>query len=137
MATLPQIELQEISREQIKAIDIYITNNESAFADICITTNEIYYCLGTEDMREDGHTSISEREFSDLYQGIIQSIKNDDSRRPSGSIKFKLSFTLTDAEKISLNQETITPHSISKIIECLSNECDEFIFLEGFKSLLR
>lgn len=137
MATLPQIELQEISREQIKAIDIYITDNESAFADICITTNEIYYCLGTEDMREDGHTSISEREFSDLYQGIIQSIKNDDSRRPSESIKFKLSFTLADAGKISFTQESIAPHSISKIIECLSNECDEFIFLEGFKSLLR
>ena len=138
MTTLSKIGLSDITRERIKTIDIYISDNESAFADICITHNEIFYCLGTEDMREDGHISITDREFSHLYRGIINALKNDDccSKFRSELIRFKVIISFVDAEKISHNQATITPLSITQIIECLSNECDEFIFLEGFKSLL-
>lgn len=138
MTTLHQIDLCDITRERIKAIDIYISDNESAFANISITHNEIFYCLGTEDMREDGHISISDREFSHLYRGILKAIKENDccSKHRTDLIRFKMTISLINAEKISHNQASITPHSITEIIECLSNECDEFIFLEGFKSLL-
>lgn len=138
MTTLSNIELSDITRERIKTIDIYISDNESAFADICITHNEIFYCLGTEDMREDGHISISDREFNHLYRGIINALKNSDCccKHRTDLIRFKMAITLIDAEKISHNQASIVPHSITMIIECLSNECEEFIFLEGFKSLL-
>lgn len=138
MATLAKIETSDITRDNIKVIDIYISDNDSAFADISITHNEIFYCLGTEDMREDGHISISDRKFSHLYHGIFKAINDSigDNNRVSESIKFKMDIMLSNNEKISHNQATINPESITKIIESLSNECDEFIFLEGFKSYL-
>ncbi len=128
--------LSNINNTPVKSIDIYISDQESAFADICITHNEIFYCLGTEDMREDGHISIDSQKFSRLSQEILNAINNNESCNIAEFIKFKMAVTLSDANKISHDQTSTNTRSIIKIINCLSNECDEFIFLEGFKPLL-
>ena len=130
------IDLANITYNIVNTLDIYITDNDYAFANISIDHNDAYYCLGTEDMREDGKIALSGDKSQWLINSIVTSIQNQKLDNAPTKLIIKISISLNDNRKIALNQASIGSDTIIEIIDCLSRECDEFLFLDIFKNFI-
>lgn len=112
---------------QIKVVDLFLSIEDRIYADVSIEKPYIYYCMGTEDTREDGRVRVNDDVISKIHNIIINSTETDSY---DGAVTLKLSTTLTDGtvSHISIGANVIA----SKIIDVLSHVQMEFIFLEQF-----
>ncbi len=120
-----------IQQESIKAIDIYV-RHDYAMADISILRNEIFYCFGTEDMREDGHISIDEAKGAAIFSEIAELIEREPLSPAPEDTLFRLAITLGNDSCINHSGSKLGSKEIRKILETLSDRFDEFMFLDTF-----
>lgn len=121
-----------ITDQEIKAIDLYLTDRESIFADISIDYPYVYYSIGTEDTREDGRVNLSPTLRNLIFEAISQPVNEDSSN--SNDIIIRLRVVTFDGQDITFDKGTLK--YAKEIISLLSESYDEFLFLDNFKQMM-
>lgn len=122
-----------ISVQDIKVVDFYITDGEWAMADVSVQLPEIYYCLGTEDTREDGHVTLSDNDCNVLMEEIVNALKANDDIKDISQFTIKLAITYCDGTNVKLTESEISVTTLRALRNTLAYHCDELMFLHSFK----
>lgn len=121
-----------INTNEIKIVDMFMSDGQGAYADISIESPYIYYCIGTEDTREDGRVTTTEELMCNVRQ--IVSLDYGDESCGFGDIELKVRVTMNDGKEVKLSGAA--QKVVKGLIPLLVEAHDEFMFLNCFKRLL-
>lgn len=118
----------------IKVIDFYVTDRQYAMADVSIDGSYVYYCFGTEDVREDGRVTLSEADRDAILAQILKAVsENDVEAHGATDLGVKLSVAYNDGTVIKLMHQEMSKNTLKAVVRALSDCCDDLMFLMNFR----
>lgn len=118
----------------VKVVDFYVTDRQYAMADVSIDGSYVYYCFGTEDVREDGRVALSEADCDAIVAQITEAISvNDVEAHGATDLGVKLSVAYTDGTTTKLVHQEVSIVTLKAVIRALSDSCEDLMFLMGFR----
>ena len=118
----------------VKVIDFYVTDRQYAMADVSIDGSYVYYCFGTEDVREDGRVALSEADRDAVVSQIINTVsENDVVAQGSTDLGVRLSVAYTDGTTTKLTHQEVSIVTLKAVIRALSDRCEDLMFLMSFR----
>lgn len=123
-----------MAQVNIKTIDLYITDGKYAMADISMESPYVYYCFGTEDVREDGRVTAGEEAIGKVINEIADIVNSNDIQADSPTCyRVRLSLGMSDGRRCEISDNQLSDISLKKIIDALSDRFDDLMFLMSFR----
>lgn len=113
----------------IKVIDFYVTDRQYAMADVSIDGSYVYYCFGTEDVREDGRVTLCAANRDAILAQILKAIsENDVEAHGATDLGVKLSVAYNDGTAIKLQHQELSSTTVKAVVRALSDCCEDLMF---------
>ena len=117
----------------VKVVDFYVTDRQYAMADVSIDGSYVYYCFGTEDVREDGRVMLSAADRDAIVAQIIEAIsENDVETHGATDLGVKLSVAYNNGTTAKLTHQEVSIVTLKAVIRALSDRCEDLMFLMSF-----
>lgn len=118
----------------IKVIDFYVTDRQYAMADVSIDGSYVYYCFGTEDVREDGRVTLCAADRDAILAQILKAVsENDVEAHGATDLGVKLSVAYNDGTAIKLQHQELSTTTVKAVVRALSDCCEDLMFLMNFR----
>ena len=105
----------------VKVVDFYVTDRQYAMADVSIDGSYVYYCFGTEDVREA------------IVAQITEAIsENDVETHGATDLGVKLSVAYNNGTTAKLTHQEVSIVTLKAVIRALSDRCEDLMFLMNF-----
>lgn len=113
----------------IESISITFSVENTARADVMLTSSRIYYRFATIDTCEEGDIPFNDIE---LIRRIEQTIQTSDSVLMPCDVKCNITISTKNSEQM-FDNNNISLTTYNSLINILSRISDEFLFIRGFK----
>ncbi len=113
----------------IESISITFSVENTARADVMLTSSRIYYRFATIDTCEEGDIPFNDIE---LIKRIEQTIRTSDSELMPCDVKCNITINTKSSEQM-FDNNNISLTTYNSLINILSRISDEFLFIRGFK----
>ena len=115
----------------IKSFSITLSVENTARADVMLTSSRAYYRFATIDTCEEG--DIPYENIVEVFDKIGQALDSNDSKPMPSDVKCIISITNDDNSNNEYNNQNISLSAYNNLINILSRISDEFMFIRGFK----
>ncbi len=115
----------------ITSITISLSVENTARADVLLTTTRAYYRFATIDTCEEGEMPYENS--CDVFNKIEQTLASHSTTAMPQDVKCAVSITNNDNSKKDYNNSNISLSTYNSLINILSRISDDFLFIRGFK----
>ena len=115
----------------INSITITFSVKETARADVLLTTTRVYYRFATIDTCEEGEIPCNNT--LDIFDRIIFALTTHDVTPMPHDVMCSITISNKDYPQINYNNNNISQSAYNSLINIISQICDEFMFIRGFK----
>ena len=115
----------------INSFSITLSVENTARADVMLTSSRAYYRFATIDTCEEG--DMPYENAVEVFDKINQALSTTDSEPMPIDVKCIISIINKDKTKTDYNNQNISLSAYNSLINILSRISDEFMFIRGFK----
>lgn len=115
----------------IKSFSITLSVENTARADVMLTSSRAYYRFATIDTCEEG--DMPYENIVEVFNKISHALTSNDSEPMPSDVKCIISITNDDNSNNEYNNQNISLSAYNNLINILSRISDEFMFIRGFK----
>ena len=114
----------------IESISITLSVENTARADVMLTSSRAYYRFATIDTAEEGE--IPYENATEVLRGINQALTTISEPMPQ-DVRCIVAIINNDKSKIGYDNNSISLSAYNSLINILSRISEEFMFIRGFK----
>lgn len=122
----------------ISELNIFISCTEGMFVNMSLEKENgkclVYYCYGSPDTREDGQLRHPAEMFDTLTESVDKFVHKEIETALPDNFKFKIGFTTADGA--TEEYTGIDRNAFMELLMEISNNIEEFAFVNGFRYYL-